>query len=336
MVAFDLARPLWHAELMPISRFDDAVIEMAGDRLRFSGESASLVKRLAPLCDGNFSLLDISRELNTSVESVSQHLEILEENDVVLDISIYAQPMESERAIIALRKAARFYNIRVMANKTVRKLFSGVAGDALAMGYAIEFYFYVASVTKYMAMGSSRFDYPIEVMEPYLRHFAEEANHSQIFHEGLVACGVPTPRLKASKALATTSALTDFLFERSSRSLVEYGSLFAIMQPNARGLTRNEVVGRYDEMRSAYPNMKPVWESFQKHDLIDVDASHNSWALETHINIMGGLSKEEMLLALRTMRDAACFFIIFLDGIRDYYDCNIKWKWRYQADCEVE
>ena len=330
------SRLLWHPDLKPWKSFDDTIIDLEESRLRFSGHSGQLVWKLSSF-PADHALAEFSDGTNSfPLLTVISHAQYLFDEGVVLDLSAFDHDLNAEAAIFLLRKAAKFYNRRVTANSVVRDIFGGSASRAIMLGYAIEFYFYVEAAARYMAMGIARFDEPADRMEPYWRHFADEARHSEIFRQGLLEAGMSAERLESRQAIASTSALLNFLFERSSRSLVEFGSLFTIMQPDNATPSIESVEGKYHYLKSHYPYATPILSAFQKHDMIDLQEAHQSWALESHVRGLGGLSARELHLSVSTMADASCFFLLFFDGIRRFYVSDERVKWKSLADVETE
>lgn len=329
--------PLWHPDMMPrIHGYDSTVVvEMPTERLYFSGTSASLVIAVARSADGTHTMTQLADDAGCTEEAVRSHLLFLQNEAVVLDLTDYRSDWPTEDALNKLRAAARFYNLRVAANPVLQQLFSGQASREVLIGFAIEFYFYVRSATKYMTQGIARFDYDAATMAPYWRHFGEEAKHYEIFREGLLAAGVAETRLRPNCTIATTQALINFLFERASRTLVEYGSLFAVMQPleNAAPEARSE---KYGVLRRSYPFAHKIIDAFENHETIDAGARHQTWALEQHLRRSTQVSAEDMWRAYITMRDSACFFIIFFDGIKDSYQIGTLSMWKQLANVAVD
>ncbi|GEM_PF-2352284 len=329
--------PLWHPDMNPgMAGYDGTVVvETPAERLCFSGASAALVLAVARRADGTRAMPQLALEAACSEAAVRSHLAFLREAGVVLDLRDYRSGWPTEQALEKLRAAARFHNLRVAANPVLQQLFSGQASREVFLGFAIEFYFYVRAATTYMAQGIARFDHDAATMAPYWRHFAEEAKHHELFEEGLSATGVAAARLRPICAIATTTALINFLFERASRTLVEYGSLFAVMQPpdNAAPGARVET---YERLRRCYPFAQKIVDALERHDAIDLGAGHRSWALEQHLRRSPRVSADDMGRAYVTMRDAACFFIMFFDGIRDSYQIGTLAQWKQLANVAVD
>ena len=329
--------PLWHPDMMPRTHgFDSTVVvEMPTERLCFSGTSAPLVLAVARSADGTHTMTELAVDAGCTEEAVRSHLLFLQNEAVVLDLTDYLSGWPTEQALNKLRAAARFYSLRVAANPALQQLFSGQASREVFLGFAIEFYFYVRSAMKYMTQGIARFDHDAATMAPYWRHFGEEVKHYEIFREGLLAAGVAEARLRPNCAIATTQALINFLFERASRTLVEYGSLFAVMQPleNAALEARSE---KYELLRRAYPFAHKIIDAFEYHETIDAEARHETWALEQHLRRSAQVSAEDMWRAYITMRDTACFFIMFFDGIKDSYQIGTLSMWKQLANVAVD
>jgi pyrroloquinoline quinone (PQQ) biosynthesis protein C len=329
--------PLWHPDMMPAMHSYDGsvVIELPTERLCFSGPSAPLVLAVARRADGAHTATQVAVEAGCTEEAVLSHLSFLQNEAVVLDLADYRSGWPTDEALVKLRAAARFYNLRVAANPALQELFSGQASREVFLGFAIEFYFYVRSATTYMAQGTARFDHDAATMAPYWRHFREEAKHHEIFREGLLATGMTAARLRPNCAIATTQALINFLFERASRTLVEYGSLFALMQPpkKAEPAARAE---KYERLRRSYPFADKFIHALEHHETIDAEAGHQTWALEQHLRCFAWVSAEDMWRAYMTMRDAACFFAMFFDGIKNSYQIGTLSVWKQLANVTVE
>jgi pyrroloquinoline quinone (PQQ) biosynthesis protein C len=312
-----------------------ALVETEAERLSFHDASAKIILAIAGRADGVRDVKNLATECACSEEAIFAHLKFLQDEGIVLDLADYRSDWPPNLALQKLRSAARFYNRRVAANPCLRTIFSGRASRELLVGYAIEFYFYVSSVTRYMAQGIARFEHSAAIMAPYWRHFSEEARHAEIFKNGLLASGVAAERLQPNCAIATTHALTNFLFERASRTLLEYGSLFAIMQP-AKNIDNDNANFKYEFLRKCYPFATDILDAFERHEKIDADADHKTWALEQELRVRESVSAEEMSRAYTTIRDAACFFIVFFDGIKEMYQGGCLPAWKPLANVVVD
>jgi pyrroloquinoline quinone (PQQ) biosynthesis protein C len=312
-----------------------ALVETDAERLNFYGASSEIILAIAQFANGARNSAELAAECTCSEEGIVAHLEFLQDEGIVLNLADYRSDWIPDLAVQKLRSAARFYNRRVAANPLLRTIFSGQASEELFFGYAIEFYFYVSSATRYMAQGVARFEHSAAIMAPYWKHFSEEAKHAEIFAKGLLASGLTAERLRPNCAIATTQALTNFLFERASRTLWEYGSLFAIMQP-AKSLENDSVTSKYDFLRKCYPFGTSILDAFELHDKIDTGAGHETWALEQELRSRAIVTADEMLHAYTTIRDAACFFIMFFDGIKETYQIECLSSWKPLANVAVD
>jgi pyrroloquinoline quinone (PQQ) biosynthesis protein C len=328
---------LWHPDMLPSARKyrATALVETEAERLSFYDASAEIILAIARCANGVRDLREVATACACSEEAIFAHLKFLQDEGIVLNLADYRSDWPPDLALQKLRSAARFYNRRVAANPCLRTIFSGQAGRELLVGYAIEFYFYVSSVTRYMAHGIARFEHGAAIMAPYWRHFSEEAKHAEIFKKGLSAFGVVAERLQPNCAIATTHALTNFLFERASRTLLEYGSLFAIMQP-AKGIADDSATSNYGFLRKCYPYATDILDAFELHDKIDAEAGHETWALEQELRTREIISADEMSRAYTTIRDAACFFIMFFDGIKETYQSGCLSAWKPSANVAVD
>jgi pyrroloquinoline quinone (PQQ) biosynthesis protein C len=215
-----------------------------------------------------------------------------------------------------------------MAQHFPLKLFGGEATKNEVLGWGIEFYFFVRAAREYMALGSGRTTGSTEMLAPVWDHFADEAFHCEIFLNGLVACGLGENTVRRRLPMPTTRALINHLFETSQSSLLEYTTLFALMQPLTRPVTHQEVKQKYDFLREKYPFAAGLFDAFQTHDGIDVTMEHSKLTLESVLEHRGVLGRAEWHDIMKVLENTANTFILFFEGIQKYYRSSFDLRYR--------
>lgn len=295
--------------------------------LTFHNKSADLCEKLLGLCyRPGFSIETAARMIGYSESSIRQLLDILEADQFVLRTDT-AEMVSADEAITRSRCAGVFWNKFVISRPFTSRLFAGEATRAEVIGWALEFYQFVRSAREYMARGASRISGSTDTLSKLWSHFAEEAFHDEIFLEGLIGCNLQRDTITNRLPLASTLALTNFLWESAEAGELEYCSVFALMQP---GIARaaKEIESNYDCLRTAYPFAKTIFDAFQKHDTIDLNLAHSQITLEPILRNRKNISAYEMASIYNTIRSTAEHFNIFFSGISNHY--KTLWACEYR------
>jgi hypothetical protein len=302
-------------------------IEDNETRLTFHGESAAACKTIIEAIPRSRDLTEIAARTDCSIETVKIVAALLLEDSLAVDTSFPGDCAASDY-LSKIRHCALFWNKHIMAQHFPVRLFGGEASETEVLGWGIEFYFFIKAAREYMALGSSRIAGPTAMLVPIWDHFAEEAFHSDIFLQGLVACGLKESTILRRMPMPTTIALTNHLYETSSAGLLEYVALFALMQPLSRPPTRDEVKLKYRFLREKYPFAKCLFDAFESHDCIDIALEHSSLTLEPVLMHRGPLSPAEWHTVMHILEDTANNFILFFEGIQRYYRSSVTLRYR--------
>jgi pyrroloquinoline quinone (PQQ) biosynthesis protein C len=306
---------------------DILVLEDKETRLTFHGESAVACKAIIEAAPQSNDFETIAARSGFSIATVKRVAELLKADFLAIDTSFPGDSTPAEY-LSKIRHCAQFWNKHIMAQHFASRLFAGEATQTEVLGWGIEFYFFVKAAQEYMALGSSRTWGETAMLAPIWDHFAKEAFHSDIFLQGLLACGLREKTIRTRMPVPTTAILTNFLYETSSAGLLEYTTLFAVMQPLSRPATREEVKSKYDFLREKYPFAIGLFNSFESHDCMDIALEHSSLTLEPVLEHRGILSPAEWRSMMRVLEDTANAFILFFEGIQKYYRSSSALRYR--------
>lgn len=300
------------------SNGNNFVIEDIFVRLTFEADSAELCRQVLPKIERCHNVNELAKLSDYSNATVQKFISLMEEDGLLLNLSDLSDLTEN-MLINKIRLAALFWNKQLMHQTFPTRLFNGEATREEVLGWGIEFYFFIRAANEYMARGSSRIDGPTAALSSLWQHYAEEALHEGIFLEGLAGCGIDKKDISKRPPLASTLALLNHLYESSEKGVLEYAALFAVMQPLTKPPTDLDVIAHYDFLRDSYPFAKSLFDAFQKHDNIDASLGHAKLALEPLLESTGQLGEHAVASIFSTIEDTANSFIIFFEGIPQYY-----------------
>jgi pyrroloquinoline quinone (PQQ) biosynthesis protein C len=293
-------------------------LEDSSVRLNFQGESAILCRNVMPLLSRCHRLEELADFSNYSPTTLSNFLSILEDDNLLLDLSDVGK-LRTKALVVKIRSAATFWNKHIMGQAFPIRLFQGKATRAEVLGWGIEFYFFIRAANEYMARGCSRVDGPTSALSGLWEHYAEEALHDEIFLKGLIDCGLSERDIIARPPLASTLALLHHLYETSEQGLLEYAALFAVMQPLSQSPTVGEISSRYGFLRSQYPFAAGLFDAFERHDGIDASLGHSKLALEPILQSRGKLDAQTIYRLFSVIEHTAKSFVFFFSGIPQFY-----------------
>lgn len=322
--------------LSPAAQLEDDGSELsisnARYRLRFEGGSATLLRAIQPLLNGVNSITSLAHAIGGKEREIVSHLSVLVEDGLVIDTSSALRADEPEHFLRAFLSESKFWNQAVFAQPFLRKLFTGKAREPEVLGWGVEFYHFIEGVNEYMAAGVAHCNDDLAVLMEIVRHYVEEAQHSEIFLEGLVGCGLNRRRILTSQPLATTRAIINCFTEIAHRGPLAYASLFGLMQPMGEAPSEAAVRRQYDALRGWYEFATPLFDAFEKHDLIDASLGHSDTTIAKIVRYKQGLTEPERSAAVSALRTSAEHFIFFFEGIGRYYGQSLVMVPRRPAD----
>jgi pyrroloquinoline quinone (PQQ) biosynthesis protein C len=296
--------------------------------LAFSGESAELCRQFLERLPLRETAVEIADALGCSRESLGRLIGELKADQLILDES-FPPLLDAEAALERIHEAGRFWNAHVMSQTHARRLFEGLAPESYVLGWGIEFFHFVRSARRYMARGASRTDGPTAVMSELWDHFVEEAFHDDIFLAGLRGCGLDGDAVRARVPLPSTQALINHLHECAESSVLSYAAVFAVMQPNRKRPTADEITKKYAFLAEKYHFAADLFEAFRKHDMIDAELDHAELTIGPILRNRGFVSAFEMAELFRVIRQTAEYFVLFFEGVNGFYQSQVDC--RYQS-----
>jgi AcrR family transcriptional regulator len=308
-------RPILGPRVSLLLSEDRATLDTPSQRIRFTGESRELVEQIFPLVNGSLTLDEIARRTGYSPRTVFQHLDELSEDDAIGWIGRSLRSQTEAAYFGSLRKLARFWTRAIFSEPVAMRIFECKAHVNEVRLWALEFFCFIRAANRYMAKGVSRLDIPAAFQEIGIRHYVDEAEHEDIFREGLTRMGFTNAELDRHVPLPSTQGLLNFLFEAASDDFSGYLALFTVMQPLKVHPTSDEIIAKYDMLSDAYPPVAPFFEACKKHDLIDAGLGHSEWGLEELVRAGGLPGYEARRRIEEIMMHTSAFFCLFYRGI---------------------
>jgi hypothetical protein len=280
-------------------------------------EHVAPISLLLSIADGVTELDFLAAKVGIDAEAAALLLQPLAEEGVVLDC---AAPIRASRSefLSAIQCECSLLMQSLSEEPFWKRVFSGKANRSLILGWGIEFTHFVASANEYMPLGIAYAREGATVRELFSRHYSEEAEHSTIFMDGLLKCGLDPVRVTIAPPLASTRALINLLVENAIEGAGAYAAGFAIMQPNAQPTSSSSLKAFYSELAALYPFAAPLFEAFEKHANFDVELSHQHTVL-AGMDAFGAIPDASRSQIVDAARSVAEGFILFFEGIYDAY-----------------
>jgi hypothetical protein len=296
------------------------VVESDNFEYTFEGPSASLIRAILPKLNGDQEIAELARNVGASVNDVLAVLKPLNGDEIVIADMGRATSAESGSEFVdALKDECQFWAGEIYSQPFWTHILSGSASKAVILGWGIEFFHFVDSANEYMAAGVANCREDARIRELFARHYIEECEHGQIFLDGLKDCGIDPLRVRSAPPLASTRALLNHLYETAVGNCFAYAGLFAVMQPSPKRLSKAEVCNFYDGLGRTYPHARGMFDAFKRHALIDVELEHNRITLDDIVTLAPELVLRNGPAILGSARLLAEHFILFFEGINDYY-----------------
>lgn len=285
----------------------------------FDGQSAEIMKRLIPRLDGTATIEDLSAETKLKIKDVINHLNVLAEENLVLDASQILEAKKNSEFIEAYFRECRFRSQNIFQQPFWQTLMSGAASANLVLGWGLEFYHYVEAANEHMAAAVAQCREGLEIQLWLAEHYAEEFDHSKIFLKGLENCGLNSEQVKNAAPLASTRALINYLTELASRDTLTYTATFGVMQFAQEDTTRSGIEQFCGYLSDEYPFARGFFDAIRKHALIDVDLQHQELVIQRILEKSEDLDPKSRQRIVRAVQDTVEHFILFFEGIQDYY-----------------
>lgn len=280
-------------------------------------DHAQPLSMLLSRADGTVPLETLAVGVGLDPRLALRLLEPLAEEGAVIDASA---PLRAHKDAFldVFQQECRLMTRALAEQPFWRRILSGEASRTLVFGWGIEFAHFVEAANEYMPLGIAHARESVAIREIFARHYAEEANHSAIFFEGLVRCGLDAQRIAVAPPLATTRALINLLIEQAIEGAVTYAAGFAVMQPESEPTERANVQAFYADLSTLYPFAAPMFRAFERHACLDLDLGHHETVFKSLCDA-GGVPPSYRGQAVRAARATAEAFTMFFEGILDAY-----------------
>lgn len=260
---------------------------------------------------------ELASRHSVDCSAIEPLLEALANDAMLLDIDTVKQSLDGEDAAQAMLRQARFWAHTVFGQPFWENLLAGRFTRAQVLGWGVEFYHFVDAANYYMALGVAHTRIARHLRQAIAQHFIQEMNHGVIFLEGLVRCGLDRSSILITPPLPHTKALINGLAELAIEGEVPYTAAFSVMQPGITKPSAKSLDEFYDALRDLYPFAAPMFEAFRRHAQIDLDLHHE----ETTFTLLcrEGIAPTERARASLVMQTVAENFVLFFEGIQDWY-----------------
>lgn len=296
------------------------IVETRSYEHSFSGWGGELLFRALPLLAGHQTVQQLAEGLHSDVQDLVAVLNKLNVDEcLVVDVARVTSAGNGNEFVEALKDESQFMAAEIYSQPFWETVNSGAASKALILGWGIEFYHFVESVNEYMAAGVANCREDARVREILARHYIEECEHSSIFLEGLSECGLDAGQIRRAPPIASTRALINYLYETGVSNCFAYAGLFAVMQSSRDRMSEDLITAFYEHLSAAYPYAKGMFDAFRKHALIDVQLEHNRTGLEQIVELVPDRVMENSREIVRAARGLVEHFMLFFEGIKDYY-----------------
>lgn len=296
---------------------DTVLVESDAVALTFTGPTAGWLQRAWSAMDGSHTLAEVAAIAVVPSEELSQALAVLAEERLVLDAGALAASAP-ELFFETYLDECEFWVAEIFAQPFWRAILNGSAPPAVVLGWGIEFYHYVCAANEHMAASVAYCRDDSTVRAWLAEHYVEEADHGEILLNGL-AGSLDPDKVASAPPLASTRALVDYLVELAVSDTVAYAATFGVMQQGRAPKTRQLIDAFYDSLTALHPFGRALFDGFRRHALIDVELEHSKLVFERIWEHQGDFSSDQRRRVARAVRDMTEHFILFFEGISDYY-----------------
>ena len=295
----------------------DLVAETADVEYIFHDRSAQTLSEVAHRLDGSAPLSDIAPLVGLSPEKLAEVLDPLAKDDLVFDARELIEPSSVEKFLADYHRLCRFWSTEISRLPFWSVFASGHASRQMILGWGIEFYHYVESANEHMAASVSYCRTDPVLRHWFASHFVEEFNHSVIFLDGLVACGMDRTQVQHAPPLGTTRALINYLVELATTDSIAYAGAFGIM--HASTASADESRTQHELHVENYSFARGLFAAVQKHGDVDRQLGHDTLVLERFLKREGRVTPEICRRIISGARGMVEHFVLFFEGIYDIY-----------------
>jgi pyrroloquinoline quinone (PQQ) biosynthesis protein C len=320
ITGFDLtAKPLISSQVSFVETGDELELRAYDATYTYSDRGAQIMAALEHRLDGSSTMAGLAGELGISPESLRNALAVLIDDQLLIDAAIIESAQSPDEVFDAYFSFCKFWMKEIFAQPFWEVMLSGKAGRNLVMGWGIEFYHYTHSANEHMANAVSYCRTDKEARQWLAQHYVEEHDHSEIFLDGLAACGLDREQVRNAPPLPSTRALINFLNELAVSGPLAYLSAFGIMQAPGSGQPGGSYNRFYDMLIKHYGFAAGLFEAYRKHAAIDNNLDHDDILIRRMIVREKEVSPDTRRKMLTAARDTLEYFVLYFEGIYDFY-----------------
>ncbi|MEO6419051.1 MAG: hypothetical protein ABIP39_06575 [Polyangiaceae bacterium] len=312
--------PLLRTSAKVSQRKNQVVIEYLREQITLDGVAADLFGKMLPHLDGKTQVEGIAASLALPPARLRALVEKLGRLGIIAFVTnTHADaPRLSGLEFYELhRKYCAHWLEPIYQHPLWEKITTGSATRSQVIGFAFEKYHYIEGAYEHMGIAAA--NATPEMMPHLARHFIEEYNHGDIYRKGLRSL-FPDDLVLTAQPLPSTRALVNFLSECAAQSSFAYyaGNELLQMTENSAEGAGDSVGEFYTAMRKHYPYTHKLIDSFIAHTHADQKLGHDNVFLEMCKSVPP-LTREEVRLAMNTVRSMAEHLHLFMDGIDVHY-----------------
>jgi pyrroloquinoline quinone (PQQ) biosynthesis protein C len=312
------SQPLLSRRARFVGDGDEVSVVTSDATYTYSGHSAGIISALVGRLNGSEQLGRLAGDAGVSLDELNATLAVLLEDGLLIDAAP-AEPASVEDFLQTYFRLCKFWEKDIFDHPFWDALSSGQASRNVVLGWGIETYHYVHSANEHMAAAVAYCRDNSVVRMWLAQHYIEEHNHGDIFLNGLVESGLSRELVSEAPPLASTRALINYLNELAISDTLAYSGVFGVMQPTSGTRTRADVDEVYQPLISAYGFASGMLGAFRTHSSLDADLDHNQILLKRILEREGFITPDGARRVLRAARGVVEYFILFFDGIHDYY-----------------
>lgn len=298
----------------------DELIVSSGEMVyRFAGEVADALRRGRSYLDGSSTLSEAAASADVDIEQLSAGLAVLAAESWAVDNNaVYAAPT-GQKFFAAYCAICEFWKKDIFAHPFWRLLATGNASRKLVLGWLVEFYHYIDSSNEHMAASVAMCRDDDVIQLELAKHYSEEYNHNEMFFEGLVEAGLDRHELLTAPPLPSTRALINYITETALSDTLSYAAMHGIFQVASTSKEWSQIDTFYELLLSHYAFGAPILKSFRDHAALDAELGHDEIVFELICDRVEHFAPKEVDAILTATRRLVEHFVLFFEGILDYY-----------------
>ncbi|PYP82948.1 MAG: hypothetical protein DMF61_24805 [Blastocatellia bacterium AA13] len=284
----------------------------------YSGFGARIMSGLKESLDGNNRVSELATRIGVSGSKINEAIAVLAEDAYLIDLAALEETQSSE-FFDAYFEACKFWAKEIFLQPFWDVLLSGKASRSLILGWGIEFFHYANSANEHMPASVAYCRTDKATRRLLSHHYLEEHDHGEMFLAGLEACGISRSSVIEAPPIASTRALIHFLSELAVGEPAAYMSAFGIMQAPTANRPKGSFNNFYDRLERLYPSEKGLFDALKKHAATDDELGHEITLLKRFIAKEETINPERRQKILDAARATVEYFVLYFEGILDYY-----------------